>query len=86
MIQKLQVPVSVVSNFDHRRRTVAPVRVVFDGIPYFVRRVGFHHTYRRGRTLFHVFSVASDTLSFRLVLDTDNLFWSLEEISDGEAG
>jgi hypothetical protein len=42
-----------------------------------------HHTFRSGRTLFHVFSVASKSLFFRLVLNTDTLFWRLEEISDG---
>jgi hypothetical protein len=42
-----------------------------------------HHTFKSGRILFHVFSVASKSLFFRLVLNTDTLFWRLEEISDG---
>jgi hypothetical protein len=42
-----------------------------------------HHTIREGRTLFHIFSVSSQDLFFRLKLDTDNLFWTLEEIADG---
>jgi len=86
MIQKLSVPVSVTLVFDHRRRTAAPTQVVFDGREYRILKVGFHHTYRRGRTLFQVFSVAAETVYFRLVLNTDNLFWTLEEIHDGEAG
>jgi hypothetical protein len=85
MVQKVRIPVSVNLFFDHRRRAVRPVEVVFDGKAYSVLQVGLHHTYREGRTLFHVFSVASDAMFFRLVLNTDNLFWTLEEISDGEA-
>lgn len=85
MIQKLKTPVTVEMVYDHRRRSVGPRKVIFDGREYIVRRTGYHHTFRAGRTLYHVFSVASDSTFFRLVLNTDNLFWELEEISDGEA-
>lgn len=85
MMQKLKVSVTVEMLYDHRKRQVGPVRVVFDGRDYLIRRVGYHHVFRQGRTLLHVFSVVSESLFFRLVLDTDNLFWTLEEISDGEA-
>jgi len=48
-----------------------------------VEKLGLHHTYREGRTLFHVFSVTTKTLFMRLVLDTDTLNWKLEEIENG---
>lgn len=85
MIQKLQTPVSVTSSFDHHSRQVFPTEVLFEGRTYIIYKVGFHHTYREGRTLYHVFSVAASSLFFRLVLNTDNLFWTLEEVADGEA-
>ncbi len=85
MIQRLKTPVTVNLVYDHRQRTVRPVALVWDGREYPVVRVGMHHTYREGRTLFHVFSVASDAVFFRLVLNTDNLSWQLEEVADGEA-
>lgn len=85
MIQKLNVPVSVVSSFDHKTRRVGPLRVLFEGREHKIIKVGYHHTYREGRTLYHVFSVVSETLFFRLVHNTDTLFWLLEEIADGEA-
>lgn len=85
MIQKLNLPVSVVLNYDHRKRIVVPTRVLFEGQPHEIIKIGFHHVYRNGRTLFHVFSVASETMFFRLVLNTDDLHWTLEEISDNEA-
>jgi hypothetical protein len=83
MIQKISAPVSVSLVFDHRTRSVMPKEVIWDGRNYSILKVGLHHTYRAGRNLFHVFSVASENLFFRLVLDTETLHWRLEEISDG---
>jgi hypothetical protein len=83
MIQKLDAPISVNLFFDHQKRTAIPKEIIWEGRTHQIVKIGLHHTYRLGRTLYHVFSVASDTSFFRLVLDTDNLFWRLEEVSDG---
>jgi hypothetical protein len=83
LIQKISAPVSVQLVFDHRLRTVAPRQIFWDGKVIRVAKVGMHHTIREGRTLFHIFSVTSQDLFFRLKLDTDTLFWTLEEIADG---
>jgi hypothetical protein len=85
MIQKLKMPVTVTLVYDHRSRTVTPKLVIFDGREYPIIKTGMHHTYREGRTLFHVFSAASDAVFFRLVLNTDTLAWILEEVADGES-
>ena len=83
MIQRVSVPVSVILAFDHTTRRAEPRRILWEGRPYVVTQVGLHHKYRDGRTLHHVFSVATATLFFRLVLNTESLVWTLEEISDG---
>ena len=83
MIQKISAPVSVQVVYDHRRRTVTPRQIFWDGRIFRIAHIGLRHTFREGRTLFHIFSVTSQGLSFRLRLDTDTLFWTLEEISDG---
>jgi hypothetical protein len=83
MIEKISAPVSVGLLFDHKLRTAVPKWVKWDGKLYKIDKVGFHHTYREGRVLYHVFSVASKTLFFRLVLNTETLNWRLEELSDG---
>ena len=85
MIEKISIPVSVGFVFDSAKRKMLLKWLVWNGRMYPILKIGLHHTYRRGRTLYHVFSVASKTLFFRLVLDTDNLHWRLEEISDGLA-
>jgi len=84
MTTKLSVPVSVSLSFDHEHRKVVPKWVVWNKRLYPVTKLGLHHTYRQGRTLFHVFSVVSKSTFFRLILDTDNLHWKLEEIADGQ--
>ena len=81
--QKISEPISVSFTFDSDKRNVKPRALVWNGRLYGVKKVGLHHTFRKGRTLFHVFSVASKSMFFRLVLNTDNLHWRLEEISDG---
>lgn len=50
-----------------------------------VDKIGLHHYYRDGRRLIHVFGVVCGDLFFRISLDTENLAWTLEEVSDGNA-
>lgn len=83
MRQRLSAPVTVELVSDARTRRVVPKSVWWDGRLYPVLRVGLRHSYRTGRTLYHVFSVASEAVFFRLSLNTETLFWQLEEIADG---
>lgn len=79
MVLKTSEPVTVgMSN--------SPKWVKWKDRVYKIEKVGLHHTYRQGKTLYHVFSVATKTLFLRLRLDTENLSWRLEEISDGLPG
>lgn len=83
MRQQLKAPISVHLISDHRTGTVKPRRLSWDGQTRDIHQIGLHHTYRRGRTLFHVFGVIANGLYYRLVLDTETLLWTVEEIHDG---
>ncbi len=83
MLQKISQPVSVNLVFDQQKRKVFPKSLIWNNHLYSIKKIGLHHTYRQGRTLYHVFSVSSKSLFFRLVLNSENLHWKLEEISDG---
>ncbi|HAP38022.1 hypothetical protein A2574_03440 [Candidatus Shapirobacteria bacterium RIFOXYD1_FULL_38_32] len=85
MIQKVDIPVSVLLYHDPQKSKTLPVSISYNARDYKIQKIGFHHTFRTGRTLFHVFSVVAQGTFFRLVFNTDNLFWRLEEISDGYA-
>lgn len=77
------MPVSVNLLYDHKKNRVLPTALRWDGEVKKVLSVDLHHTYRTGRTLFHVFSVSTQGAYFKLVLNTDNLFWEVGEFSDG---
>lgn len=85
MVEHIDAPVSVNFVFDHKKRLVYPSEIIWGDKTYKIKKIGMHHSARRGRTLYHFFSVVSDTLFFRLVLNTETLFWRLEQISDGLA-
>lgn len=83
MIQKVFTLVSVSFYYDAKKKKAFPKWLVWEERLYPVVKLGLHHSFYKGRTLFHVFSVASKTLFFRLIFNTENLSWRLEEISDG---
>ncbi len=80
---KVDVPVAVTFVYDPNGAKLTPQKVRWDGREYDITRVGLHHHFRIGRTLHHIFSVVSRDTFFRLNLNTDNLSWRLEEVSDG---
>jgi hypothetical protein len=59
-----------------------PKYVVWKGRNYTVDKVGLHHTFSEGKILYHIFSVVAGTVFFRLKLNSENLLWRLEEVSD----
>jgi hypothetical protein len=79
----VDVPVAVVFTYIPQGAKVFPIKIKWDGRDYLITKIGFHHTFRTGRTLHHIFSVVSHDTFFKLNLNTDNLSWRLEEISDG---
>lgn len=85
IIQNVNAPVYVNFTFDPEKRKAYPEAVVWNGRTHVITKIGLHHAFRNGRTLYHVFSVESPSLFFKLVLNTDTLHWTLEQISDGES-
>lgn len=83
MNQRISEPVSVALVFKHATAEVAPVQVSWRGRMYKITKIGFHHTFRDGRTLIHVFSVVAGNFFMRLSLNSDYLSWTLDEISEG---
>lgn len=83
MPEEINEKISVVMYYNQKSGTVAPYGFKWQGRDYYVRRVGYHHTLRSGRTLNHIYTVTDGRYAFRLKLDTENLSWTLEEVSDG---
>ena len=83
MLEKINEKVSVVSVFSRQKNKSVPIRIKWQGRMYVVTKLGFHHSERLGRVLHHIFSVIADNMFFRLNFDTEDLSWTLEEVSDG---
>lgn len=81
---RIREDVSVITVFDHENGVVMPAKITWRARDYNIEKVGLHHTYRKGRTLIHVFSCTDGNTFFRLEHDTDNLRWMLMEVTDGE--
>jgi hypothetical protein len=87
MREKINEEVSVVMYCSARTRAAQPHTISWQNREYRVGKIGYHHTVRDGQTLHHVFELVdtAETLWFRLNLDTSNLHWVLEAVSDGLA-
>lgn len=85
MIEDIQEKVSVSMFYDRDTKKVMPYLMKWHGTLYRLTILGFHHKYREGRTLVHIFSVSDGNMSFKLKFDTDSLHWTLERVSDGNA-
>lgn len=62
-----------------------PYKIKWRNREYKISKIGYHHRLRVGNVIHHIFSVATSSLAFRLNFDTENLSWTLEEVSDGFA-
>lgn len=73
--------VSVTLMYNHYQHKAVPIEVMWNDKHYPVTEVGLKHSYRDGRTLYHVFSVVSRDRFFKLKLNTEDLNWELEEMN-----
>jgi len=90
MIQKVKAPISVISLFNHKKMFNQPIIIKWEANNYKVKKVGFHHKYKVGNILYHTYSVTCESkkyknIFFKINLNTANLHWELQEISDGES-
>ena len=75
--------VGVLTIFDAKNGITLPKKVKWRNRIYLIEKIGYHHKVRDGRKLLHIFSVANTSIALKLCLDTENLHWILEEVSDG---
>lgn len=82
MITKIYERVSVNLISDGENKKVQPSFLKWHSKVYKLNKVNLHHTTHIGQVLFHIFSVSDGSHFFRLALNTMDLSWVLEEISD----
>ncbi len=83
MSELINEKVSVLSFYDKNRGIITPQEIVWRNRTYCITKVGNHWSVRQGRKLLHFFSVLStNSVAFKLILDTETLHWVLEEVVD----
>ncbi len=48
-----------------------------------ITKISYHYKIWEGRTRMHKFALSAKDLDFRVTYDSEDLFWMLEEVSDG---
>ena len=82
MRKSLGEPISVVYFFDAKHKRVKPYQLTWNNTDYRLGPVDFWHKTHVGGVLIHHFSLCdiSETIYFKLALNTSNLHWELEEL------
>ncbi len=80
MTEAVNESVSVAFWSNHVTRKTFPYSLYWHGRRYLITDIGFHHTYRDGRTLVHMFSVTDGNTFFKLLFNTETLEWRLLEV------
>ena len=83
MTQKVDTPVSVMMDFNHYQNVMKPIQIQWNNKDFRVEEVGLHYQFHRGKKLYHVFGVKTQGMFFKLILNTENLYWKLAEVADG---
>lgn len=85
MQELINEKVSVISSYNRQTGLVTPRKIHWQGKDYLVEKLTYYHRIRQGRLLLHIFHVTDGVMDFRLSLNSENLHWKLEEITDGTA-
>lgn len=85
MNEILNEKVSIVSSYDRQKGTVFPRKMRWQGRVYLFTKLPYYYKKREGRNIVHIFHMTDGSMDFKLRLDSENLHWTLEEVTDGNA-
>ena len=78
---RINEPISVIFEYNHRSVQAKPKQIEWAGKTHQITGIGYHYPQLKGNTLYHMFSVVSQSNYFKLAFNTENLQWHLEEVS-----
>ncbi len=87
MREKINQEVSVIMYYSAKQQKAVPHLLYWQNKDYRLGKVDYYHNFMEGRDKQHIFELVDrdSSLWFRLRLDSSNLHWTLEAISDGLA-
>lgn len=76
--------VDVLFSYNGRDQYARPVRLTWDGEDYWLAVVQFWYAEHKGGTLVHHYRVSDESgeYTFELSLETENLTWSLDRVTE----
>lgn len=84
MIEPIQEKIEVFTIFKLLPTPQTRIKKIrWRGRIYDITQMAYHYKIWNGRTRLHKYAVSAETLDFRIIFDTESLFWTLEEVSDG---
>ncbi len=83
MNELINEKVSALLYYDRMSGMVTPRTIKWQGRIYNIKKLAYHHKVREGRNIVHIFHVTDGNTDFKLRLDTENLHWTLVEVTDG---
>lgn len=83
MQELINEKISVTSSYNRQTGLVIPLKLHWQRRDYLIKKLSYYHRIRQGRILLHVFHVTDGVMDFRLSLNSENLHWLLEEVTDG---
>lgn len=83
MNEVINEKVSVIVSYNRDSGKVTPRRMRWQGKDYNFTKLAYSHQRKKGRLVLHVFDVTDGAIDFRLVCNSNNLHWVLEEVADG---
>jgi hypothetical protein len=84
MIRRPNDRVDVSARFTHDPPRATIRSVTYRGHKYVIQEVSYAYCVRKGRTLLHIFWASARGITFKLVLNTESLAWTIQEIHDHE--
>ncbi len=83
MNEPINEKVSVITSYDRIKGTVVPKKLRWQGREYIMTKLSYYYRRREGRNISHIFHVTDGAMDFKLRLDSENLHWTLVEVTDG---
>jgi len=76
--------VDVLFSFNGRDQYARPIRLTWEGEDYFLGGVQFWYAEHKGAVLVHHYRISDDNseYTFELSLETENLTWSLDKVTN----
>lgn len=77
-----QEKISVIFYFNHLKNQFFINKIFFRGRSYLIKKITYHQKLYQGKILFHIFYLTDNERDFKVIFNSENLNWYLENFYD----